>query len=275
MESGPDPVSFPFSFFLQQPTGDPSVMGLLPVEFPSSVEVSGLDHSEARIRNLGELAALRGYRHPVHRGLVGVEGKQRRGSVGLRGRFLQKESDLVGRNLELFDPNSLFPESFTVVSGEVNLKRAPLAVTPGDPHFAGLDVQVKGLRTGAEKEPTNVGDFRLDSVTEAATMAFGQREGDARGDDGMFTGELMDESSVAGKPRESLSGGLPGEDRLSEDLVGQQSVGGHEGEEGGGKGRSEGDDQATEDGHERRAGGGYNDMSGPLEGERCHGALAE
>jgi hypothetical protein len=117
-----------------------------------------------------------------------------------------------------------------VIGREANLERTPFAVSEGDPHFARLDVQVEGPRVGSEKDPMNVGDFRLDSLSKPTAMPFSEREGDACSDDGVLTGELMDKGPVAREPRESALGGFPGNEGLPKDLIREQAIVCHEGE---------------------------------------------
>jgi hypothetical protein len=76
MEAGTDSMAFPPSLSVQEATLDPSVVGFLSTEEPTTGEVSGLDVPQLREENSNILGSLGFYLHPVEGRFVGVEGDE-------------------------------------------------------------------------------------------------------------------------------------------------------------------------------------------------------
>ncbi len=118
-----------------------------------------------------------------------------------------------------------------MVGREVHEPGAPLAIPEGEADLPGLWVEMKRLGIGSEEQAPDIRGSRAKTLAQASAVSLGEGEGDVGGDDGMLTGEVVDEGAVAGEARERATGRLVAEQRFPEYLVGQESVVGHEGED--------------------------------------------
>jgi hypothetical protein len=196
-------------------------VGLLPGELSPALEMDRLDLSKLRVGNPDESILAGRDTDAVERGFVGVEREQRGGPIRVGRGSLEEEEDLVGRDLELLDPNALRLESFPMIGREADVKRTPFAVAKREPDFAGIDVEMEGGGRGAEEPLTNVGGSGVEALVESATITFGKGGGDAGSGDGVLSGELVNDSAVPGKPGELSSRGAVGKEGVAKDLVGE------------------------------------------------------
>ncbi len=163
-------MPFSTTFLGEQPPTHPSVMGLLPGEASPPLEVHGLDLRDVRVLDPSSLGTGGSDDDPVHRPFVGVEGDQGRWRVGFWNLSFKEQGYPILGHLELLDPNSRFLEAFPMVRSDVNEAGAPLASPQGDSNLAGVEVEVKGRRTGPKESLPNVGDVSRDSLPKSGSM---------------------------------------------------------------------------------------------------------
>jgi hypothetical protein len=223
--------------------------------------MGGLDSTDLREPDLDKLTSLGSDCHSITGGLVGVERREGSGQVGFGDEAFEEQHHPIRCDLELLDPNPFRPEPFEVVGCEMHEERAPFPIAERDPNLARVEVQVEGLGVGPEEESSNIGDTGQDPLSAEAPVRFSEGKGDVGGDDGMLPGELMHKRSVAAESGEGPTRSLTGAEGFAKDLIGQESIIGHEGEEGRGERSVEGNYEAANDRHKGIAEGRYNGMT--------------
>ncbi len=145
--------------------------------------------------------------------------------------FKEQRHPVLG-HLELLDAKIGVLEAFPMVGGDVNEEGTPLSAPKGDSNPAGVEVEVKGRRTGPKESLPDNGELGRNPLPKPGSMGASQRDGDLRRHDRMLAGHAVDECPVAGEPGARTSGGLAGVEEMSEGGVGQESIVGHEAKEG-------------------------------------------
>jgi hypothetical protein len=248
VETRTDPVPLPPPLAAEQSPTDPSVRSLLPGQMTTPVDVTSLDRSDLGERHRREMVLPGTDGDPVERGLVRIERQQGGRAERFRGGELQQQDRPIGGNVQLFDPNADGAEGLPMVLRDLDLKRAPEPVAERQANFPALGIEMEGGAVGADEGTANVRGARSRGEPEASTVAPDEGESDLRCDDGMAPGELQGERSVSSESRHRASGGLPGGERLPNDLVDQASVVLKGGEEGGRKGTDKGEGESANNG---------------------------
>jgi len=222
-------VPFPSPFLSLQSTADASVVGLLPGEFPPPDEVGGLNSSNFGKGDAGQLRRVGSDGDPIEGGLVGIEGKKRRGLVRFGSRTLQKENHPPRGDLELLDADPFLAKATLMVGREVHEERAPLPVSERKANLTGIRVQMEGLRVGAKEETADVWDSWMETSPDPASVTSGERAGDVGGHDAMLASDVVEQCPIPGEARERTSGGLARVNGVPKSLVCQETVVRHQG----------------------------------------------
>jgi hypothetical protein len=223
VEAGADPVPLPPTLPGEQPTLDPSVVGLLPSEEPSAGEVGRLDLAQLGEEDPNVPCAARLDEHAVEGRLVGVEGDQRGGSVGLGDLFGIEEDQTTGVQVELGDSVVGVGEDPTVVVGDGDGEGSPLGATQGEAEFAGLRIEVELGGEGPQERGPDVGQPGRSAAAESLAVGASDPEGDLGGGDPHRAEEVEVAGAVPREAGELGAGGEPSGERLAEAEVDEEA----------------------------------------------------